>query len=336
MRQVFIVLLTFILYTSGAQTLQERELPLKFGLAPTLYLPQNPSQFENRVSVSPAAFISYKYPSLSVLGRIGYRAINYTNLDTRSEVQAHELLGQFGLKLNHPEVQNTNLVLAYTPNFVVAAELVTVGKSISLTPVKDFVKEYTTPLHHALYSGIELELSSRNSLELGFSQSFNRKSTDLFVNGSPSAISLTYSINFNLKDKNSYKAEVVKSLRELSQKGTLYVINRTCESDFTNAELDSLWAANYTFSDYKIVNDEDVAEVMKSKKPFFFAVMGKYYASLGDPATTGIYLLDRTASHLRKPYPLFTPIHNGNSYCIGSEQNAAKGIRAFSASLKVR
>ena len=335
MKKVLLILITFTFYQGTAQTLQDRELPLRFGLAPTIYLPQYADQFDNKMSLSPAAFVSYRLPKVSLLGRLGYRALNYTNLDTRSEVRAHELISQLGAKLHHPGLQSTNIVLAYTPSFIMAAEQLTVGKSVSLNPVKNFRKEYTRVLHHGIYAGVELDLSSRNSLEIGYTYSFNRKSSDLFVDGSPSTISLGYNINFNLKPKlDDAKSLMNKNLRKLSSEGTLYIINRTCEDDFTNIELDSLWNTNYTASKYKVINDEDIPEIMKSKGFFFFAVMGKYYAGLGEPTTTGIYMLDRTATLLQWPYPYYTAINNGTSNCIGLKEIAAIGIRKFSTSIR--
>jgi hypothetical protein len=335
MRKVFLLLLVSLVYKGYSQVLQDRELPIRFGISPMLYILQTPSQFENKISLSPAAFVSYRMPAISLMGRSGFRIINYTNLDTRSQVRAQEVVTQIGIKLHHPRVQNTNVIFAYTPTFVVRAEQVSVGSSIFRNPIQNFLTEYSTPLHHAAYAGLELDLSSRNSLELGYAFSFNRKSTPLFINGSPSTVSLTYSINFNLKPKDTNpRSLMIKSLGQLANKGTLYIINRTCETDFTNKELDSLWRTNYTFSKFEIVKDEEVAEIMKTDGTFFFAVIGKYYASKGDPSTTGIYLLDRNGNLMTRPYPYYISINNGLSYCIGLKTTAAIGIRRFSMELQ--
>lgn len=324
-----------MLYQGYSQVLLDRELPIRFGLAPSLYFTQNPSQFDNKMAPSPAAFISYRLPKISLLARTGYRAINYTNLDTRSEVRASEIISQFGIKLHHPKLVGTNIIVAYTPSYVAAAKQLTLGKSVSVNPVNNFLEEYSNLLHHGVYAGIELDLSSRNGLEIGYSYSFNKKSTPFFVDGSPSSISLTYSINFNLQPReNSEKSKMKKILQELADKGTLYVINRTCESDFTNQELQLLWQEYYHFSKFKIVDDKDIPELIQSKGTFLFAVMGRYYSSLGDPETTGIYLLDKTATLLQRPYPYYIPINNGTSYCIGLKLNAAKGIAIFESELR--
>jgi len=140
----------------------------------------------------------------------------------------------------------------------------------------------------------------------------------------------------SLESKNPTKKDVALSLQKL-QLDTLYVINRICSNKLTKNDLEEGFHRRYDFSNYRILDDNEVRLVSEQKNVVHYAVVGQYYTHTGSPLTNGVYLLDKNSELCVRPYPYH--VRQGwlgylSSKCLNSNKDLEHIIAHFNLKLK--
>lgn len=314
----------------------------KYGVAPIIAFSGLFSETEN-TSVIPGAeiFGNYSLNWGTLHASVGY---NYFSKFSQRSDTSHEinlLSTSIGYKRKLNPSDETKFVFRYEPNFILAITENFEGRfSDSFGfPGRNISSELDTRIIHGLYAGFEFGHQNHNSLEVGYTYFANptlSRKRGLIL---PNRISMRYNFNFTARKNSNKDIYLMKrSLSKLST-DTLYVIDRSCENDFSSAQLDSTFSKNYTFSKYRILKTQEIKQVAKQKNVTHFIVIGKHYASYGDPESVGIFLLDKNIKNNEYPYPYSTTHSSSRSRadnCIGNIENASVLIKAFNKRLLVK
>ena len=278
-------------------------------------------------------FGSYRIKNQFLQGKIGYKSYRYNKgVSTITMEDLHLLLA---IKQPLSQAKGINFVGGYSPSFIINASDRFSGKSDTI-PTVYIADQFDNRFSHGFYLGFEFQSKDNGSIDFGYSFVLNNKITNGYFDAVPNHFTVGYNFNFNRKA--NVPEDVLLARTTLAQltSDTLYFINRACLDDFTTNQLDSLLNEHYTYSAYRILSDEEIPAVSKQPNVVHFAVIGKHYGSLGDPESTGLYLLDSELNNTKFPYPYHTsnPKNgNGLSSCIGGLRNAAALIRTFNGRL---
>jgi hypothetical protein len=129
------------------------------------------------------------------------------------------------------------------------------------------------------------------------------------------------------------RKEVRESLSKM-KKDTLYVMNRTCKGTFSNEDINRLFEENYTFSTFRVLEDNEIYKVSKQENLTHFALIGEYHTAQSTTEYPGIYLLDKDSKLCEYPYPGVTRFGGNYSQCIRKDKHAVKLIARFTRSLE--
>jgi hypothetical protein len=180
--------------------------------------------------------------------------------------------------------------------------------------------------------GLEFRINDALNLQFTYNHLVLSQTKNLLKDGAPSFFGLKLVIDFTqVNSGNSKKNEMIENLNVL-KKDTLYIIDRTCEN-ISKADLTNLFANHYQFSAFKILEDDEIAVVQLQENANFFAVVGSYVPSSGDPDNVGVFLLGKNLLNLNKPYPYFTPYFAWDK-CMTDADATVKTIRNFSIRLE--
>ncbi|MBL6730230.1 MAG: hypothetical protein ISP74_04910 [Bacteroidia bacterium] len=317
------------LVTGVCQSQSNQMLKWKYGIAGGITLPQLPDYFDPNLGWNGKLFSSYSMKNKSVFTSLGIRNIRYDNLAIFSSVVAKDLFFELGIKSNFGKLSKTNLMINYSPSYVVKSTKTYNGFDNQIPRITSIIDQYDNIINHSIAVGVELELTESSSLTLKYQQPLISSQNQQFIDALPPLINISYAINFNtFISKTDERQRMISSLKAL-QRDTLYVIDRSCTNDITKDQIDSLWATNYQFSKYRIIGDDEISTIQKRQNCVHFAVFGNHYAGIGEPTTSGIYLLDKNLINVEYPYPAFTRITGGTRKCFGSMENIAIGIFIF-------
>lgn len=307
-----------------------QSLKWKYGIAGGIALPQLPDYFDPKISWNGQLFSSYYSKNKSVFSSLGIRNLQYNNAEIFTSVTAKDLFFNIGLKSNFGKLSKTNLMISYSPSYVLNSTKIYNGMDKQVPKITSIIKEYDNIISHSLEIGIELELTEYSSLIVKYQKPLKSSQKQQFIDALPPLLNVSYSINFNtFVSKTDPKQLMILSLLAL-QKDTLYVIDRSCKEKITKSQLDSLWSMNYTFSNYRIISDHEISTIQKLQNSVHFVVFGNYYAGTSEPNSSGIYLLDKNLKNVEYPYPSFTRITGSTTKCFGSSESIAFGILTFS------
>jgi hypothetical protein len=335
MRSIIISIFLLFFITSVAQDITYGVTGvINSTVIPSGSSPSTAGQLESKVGAGGALWVSQRYFNVSLHGNLSLNVLNYFNKDLNSKVTNINSGLILGMKYHIPNFSDLSISGAYRPIFNASSIVSFVGKEDSIADY-NISNGFGNRLSHGLYAGIEYSFKDRNSLQVGYTHIINQNYTANFIDAIPHHISIGYNFDFS-KGLASPKenAFMINSLLALT-KDTLYFMNKSCPTDVSSHQLDSLLALHYTFSAYKILTDE---EVNANQRPnaVHYAVFGYYNASLADPSTTGIFLLNSEYNHTQFPYPYHTgtiKFNDGTSGCIGSVYAAAILIRDFNSRL---
>ena len=305
MKKYFLIL---FLGLSGSTYAQEKSTftALSLGLSPSLNKPIVPNYLTGSLGVGLAFYSDYKFrEDLAISAKFGNSLLSYQNLDSNFKVSINTIDLELGLKKYFRSLDNSAFVLRAIPRYVFASKQDFTGIGAFTAPTADLTKTNKNQLTVSMYAGFEFNFKERSALELGYVHSLNQQQGNGYIDAVPHHIKMTYNINFLYRKRNNYSSLAKETLDKL-QTDTLYFINRACLSDYTLDQLDSILQVNYTYSAYRIISDADIAAVSLQPNVLHFAVIGRYYASTGDPSTNGIYLLDKDLQLTEKPYPYYT------------------------------
>ena len=321
---------TCIIITGICQTQTNQKLKWKYGITGGIALPQLPDYFDPKIGWNGQLFSSYSSKNKSVFSSLGIRNLQYHNAEIFTSVTAKDLFFDIGLKSNFGKLYKTNLMISYSPSYVLNSTKTYNGIDKQVPKTTSIIEEYDNIISHSLAIGIELELTEYSSLVVRYQKPLKSNQKQQFIDALPSLLNVSYAINFNtFVSKTDPRQLMISSLLAL-QKDTLYIIDRSCTNTITKDQLDSIWAKNFTFSNYRIIDDHEISTIQKRQNSIHFAVFGNYYAGTGEPNSSGIYLLDKNLKNVEYPYPSFTRITGGTTKCFSSSESIAVGILTFS------
>lgn len=320
MKKYILILLWAISTSVYAQELSHTRA-LSLGISPSLNRAIVPDYLNGGIGVGLAFFADYKTSDdIALSSKISASFLLYDSPDSNFTVNTNVLGLELGLKKYLKVLDNSAVVLRATPSYVFGSRQNFQGRGAFTAPSVDLNRSNKNQVTVGLYAGFELNFKERSTFEIGYNYSLNQQKTDGYIDAVPHHIKLAYNINFLNNKKNDYGTLARETLGRLAN-DTLYFINRACPSDFTTAQLDSILKENYTYSAYKIIADNEISRVSLQPNVVHFAIIGKYYASEGDPATNGIYLLNKDLQLTEKPYPFYT----ANGLNIGVKDNCFGG-----------
>ena len=342
MRYSAILFLVFLQFSKvWGQDTTVQNSPISFGLSPYLTLATDKkNNTENSVfGFGGDIFTSYRMGANYVQTKLGYKSYTYKTKYFSYKTESAQ--AQFTYKRKVSDIPDVNILVGYAPSFTINASRTFKGRKDSI-PTLFYAKDLKNRLSHGIYVGLEFQAKGNNSMELGYTYVLNNNAQDFGVDeflfdAMPSHLSFTYNINFASNANQPAEGFTTQNTLSALSTDTLYFINRACESDFSIKQLDSMLNAHYTFSAYRILKDTDIAHVQKQANVVHFAVIGNYYASEGDPTTSGIYLLDRDLNLTKHPYPFFTrDFSKGKApaNCMGSLKKVSATIILFNSRLK--
>lgn len=205
-------------------------------------------------------------------------------------------------------------------------------RSLSVEPIR--ANYYPT----GLYLGMEFGSITRSTFEFGYEHILNQIGDPSLNIGNAHNIRFKYNINFLEKKNKSYADYAFETLEAL-QNDTLYFVNKSCPSDFSDYELEIMLKQYYDFSAFKVISAEQMDSVSKQYNTLMFAIIGAHYASPGDPETVGIFLLDKNLNNAKFPFPYSTNT-SGASYnkddCISDLTQAKFLIHLFNGRMYSR
>lgn len=294
----------------------------EYGIGGDLFIPQFPDRFKNTLGFGAGAHANYQFNSeFSLFTRVNYRNLKHEVLDLNSAITFQDVSVTLAGGLSLPELSNTRLLLGLQPSIVIAGSKASVYENLE--------NIFTTNA----FAGIQIELNQYSKLEFSYTLPVKKKNYDRYVDAVPPAFSVGLLLNFNRigKGESDYE-KMVRNKFEL-KKDTLYFINRSCEGELTDERLDELLAKYFTYCTYKVLPRNQLEKGALPSNPLNYAVIGQYYASKGEPLTTGIYLLDKNMQNVPYPRIRYTPIYNSTLNCMGEEKNIIRGIVNFNKAL---
>lgn len=323
--------------------LQAQNSVFSYGISPKINLPligDAATEYSNNIGFGLGIFGSYRLtnPQLSLLAEVDYQRLNYSVINENTKINNDNFGVAIGAKYTALSLDNSSFVFAYKPGFVGGSTSVYQGTKNTGPREVNLIKNYANRLSHNLYFGFELDLKSNTALAAGFNYCLNKNYETQFIDAQPNYFTLGLNIGLgeNWKGSNQ-KAEMLAGLKQL-RADTLYFINRSCEGEMTNEQLDSILQANYTFSAYRVVDDTQIQAAQNQANTLNFAVIGAYYPSLGDIPSSGIFLLDKDLKNLEYPYPHFVRLEFdfgiNKKLCLYSLSNAAQLVKMLDAELK--
>jgi hypothetical protein len=322
MKKNFILLLLCFLIASQAKSQHSNRGYNAFGVGGTLHIPQFPDQMKTTLGFGAHAYGTYQFNEyFSLLSRFAFRSLQHTTVDLVTGSTFHDINLTLAGGIDIPQISNTRFLLGVQPTSVLNSETNTYFSSLE--------NANSIPL----FGGIQLDLNSYTTLEFSYTQPLRQTTYPSYVDAIPPMFTIGLSTNFNtLSSRVNHWREMKKTLYRL-QNDTLYFINRSCVGELSDARLEDLLSAYYTFSAFKVLKEEDITNGLLPKNPIHFAVIGQFYAGKGEPLTTGIYLLDKEMLNVKFPYKMYVPIYNSSLNCMGAEKNIIGGIVRFNQSL---
>ena len=326
---LFFLVLTCLINLSICKAQDNQSLKWKYGIAGGITLPQLPDYFDPKIGWNGQLFSSYSSNNKSVFASLGIRNLQYNNAENFTSVTAKDLFFDIGLKSNFGKLSKTNLMISYSPSHVLNSTKTYNGIDEQIPKITSIIEEYDNIINHSLAIGIELELTEYSSLVVKYQQPLKSNQKQQFIDALPAFLNVSYAINFNtFVSKTDPRQLMLSSLLAL-QKDTLYIIDRSCTNSIIKGQLDSLWAMNYTFSNYRIIDDHEISTIQKRQNSVHFVVFGNHYAGTAEPNSSGIYLLNKDLKNVEYPYPTFTRITVGTTKCFESSESIAVGIATF-------
>jgi hypothetical protein len=290
----------------------------EYGIYGDLYVPQFAKEMRNTLGYGTGFFSNYRITDIySVFGRVGFRSINHANLDLNKSSTFHDLNVTLAGGFSLPQLSGTRLLLGVQPTRLVA----------SSGDIKLATLSHLNTLN--IYGGIQTSLNQATKLELSYTYPVYKTNYDSYVDAIPQVFSVGIYINFNRYKATQNEYLKMRKTIEALKFDTLYFINRSCEGELSDEQLKFLLAKHYTYSAFKVLSVADIENGLLPKNPIHFAVIGQHYYGLGEPLTTGIFLLDRNMENVEFPYKRHVPIHNSTLNCMGSFLNIAEGIKRF-------
>lgn len=321
MNQRILLILIFCLAVFVAKAQKSLRGFNEYGIYGDLHVPQFPQDMKNTLGYGVGFFGNYRLSDIyGAFGRVGFRSVNHANLDLNKNSTFQDLNVTLAGRFSLPQLSGTRLLLGAQPTRLIA----------SSGDIKHTTLSNVNMLN--VYAGIQTSLNQATNLELSYIYPVNKNSYGTHVDALPQIVSVSLYFNFNLlKSTQSDYMKMKKTITAL-QSDTLYCINRACEGELSDTELEYLLTVHYTYSAFRVLSTADIENGLLPENPIHFAVVGRHYSGLGEPLTTGIFLLDKNMENVAFPYKRYVPIRNSTLNCMGSFTNIADGIRRFNES----
>ena len=346
MRTLASILVLFVIFSTAfgqddfSESKAERNT-IDYGLSPSgnLSFFGNSDTYNSTLGLGCGFFFNpyLSNPTYQLASQLGFKLFNYQIPKEGLKVYTTNFALDLGLKLQFPGLDNSSLVLKSSTYYVAGGVSTFQGLQRLGPRGVIFSNKLKNRISQGMYIGFDFDLKEKSSLELGYTHIFNQRNEVEYIDAVPHNISLSYNINFSefVKTRSdlSYAKETVAKL----SKDTLYFINQSCDDELPNVQLDSILKANYSFSKYRVLNDEEVARTRLQTNVVHYAVIGSYYPAEGEPLSSGIFLLDKDLIHTDVPYPHFKRLEFdlgiNKKLCIGTLDNAVYLIQWLNTEL---
>ena len=225
-----------------------------------------------------------------------------------------------------------HLVPSYTINYSHREDLSGPGGRVDIETLNSAKSNFDAGIN----VGTSLHLSKNLRLDFSYTLNVLSRNNGQYMDARPNGIKLGLSLDLGREFENEPEIELVREkLTELSQ-DTLYVLNRACSDIMTDSLLSELFAQHYTFSAFKIIQDDEIEVYKNRENVTFFAIVGQFYAGQGEPVTEGIFLLDKDFNLVQYPYPVLTNYPRTLDPCFSDITNTGITINRFDDRLRGR
>jgi len=313
-----------------------------YGLTPSINMPiigNSSISYATNIGFGLGMYLDYKTraPQIKAVGSINYNRLNYDVEEKSTKIQTDNFGLTFGIKYASEMLDNSSILLGFNNTQVLGATSIYQGRNNTGPKEVNITSQFNNRSTFNFYTGFEFDLKSNTSLVATYTYSINKTYLADFIDAQPNMFSLGVKIELGTKNsENNQYTLMRKDLMQLSA-DTLYFINRSCEGEMSNFQLDSLLRIHYTFSAFRVLEDNEIAGVQKQPNTRNFAVVGSFYPSLDEMPSSGIFLLDKDLKNLPFPYPNFIRLEfdfgNKKKMCLYSLDNAARLIFLLEAEL---
>jgi hypothetical protein len=311
----------------------------KYGLTPKLNIAvlEKPDLYSASIGYGLDFYTSYKFTNspFKISSTLGYSRYGYEYNNFKFNTDNANIL--LGLTFISSSLGNSGFTVGYKPSYTLYGTSNYLGATNPDGPnFSDITSSFKNRFSNGIYGGFQFNLNDKSTVEIGYTHFLNQNTLQGFVDAQTNNISIGLNVdlgkNWSFKDQH---AESKNSLNQL-QGDTLYFINRSCEGELSNKQLETILSSKLTFCNYKVLKDHEIASVRKQSNVVHFAVIGQYYASEGDPLTNGIYLLDKNMEITTFPYPFYTYVTNMESQKLDLCFNELKFVELVVAKFNVR
>ncbi len=347
MKQLFLILL-FLCSISAFSQDKINIKKLSYGVTVSPIIPVFPGftskgyisdKLKPNMGLNAGIYASFNKQKNHLYSKALYRYLLYKAIDNNFKVSSQDVNLQIGVKRSLKNPANTNFVIAYSPSFNINTTETYAGRQFdSFPPPNNLTKQLSNRFSNSVYIGLEFEYKDKGTMEVGYTHSLKRTYFENRVDAVPHHFSFAYNLNFNAKAEISKDIIELRSTLKRLENDTLYFINKTCENELPNIDLEKLLNTHYAFSNFKVVKPNELVNLKKQTNVIMFALVGAHYASDGDIPSTGIFLLDKNLNNLEYPYPhhvrLKYDFNSNTKQCIESIENAALLIRKLNSELE--
>jgi hypothetical protein len=313
-----------------------------YGLTPSINMPiigNSSISYTTNMGFGLGMYLDYKTtaPQIKAVGSINYNRLNYGVEEKNTKIQTDNFGLNLGIKYASEMLDNSSILLGFNNTQVLGATSIYQGRNNTGPKEVNIVPQFNNRSTFNFYAGFEFDLKSSTSLFATYTYAINKTYLGDFIDAQPNMLSLGLNIGLgNEWLENGERAAMLEGLKALGS-DTLYFINRSCEGEMTNFQLDSILKLTYTFSAFRVISDDEITAVQKQKNTKNFAIIGSYYSSLDDIPSSGIFLLDKNLKNLDYPYPHFIRLEfdfgNNKKMCLYSLDNAARLVFLLEAEL---
>lgn len=317
------------------------ELPnskTSYGMGIAFNYPQLIAEKENGMYAQPGFGIDGYLRILRILKDanlhlgLQYNQLNYANDNFGGSIRSHNgMINIGGIFPIHP-MPGTSFIGVLSPTYNLGTRLLSNNQVDSLNPSNNITNQLSNRLDLGITIGLEFRVRDALQLQITYNHLALSQTKHFLKDGAPSFFGLKLVIDFTQVNSESNKKNEMAEKLNILKNDTLYIIDRTCDN-ISKLELTELFAKHYQFSAFKILEDNEIALVQLQENANFFAVVGSYVPSSGDPDNVGIFLLGKDLFNLNKPYPYFTSYFAWDK-CMTDADATVKTIRNFSIRLE--
>lgn len=234
-----------------------------------------------------------------------YRLFNYESDSLGGVVRSDNGIFDIGTVVPLFGIPEFRIVTALSPNYNFRTRFITRSQVDSINPSRPLTNQMSKRFNLGVKFALELQMRESIHLQFYYNGLLGVDRKNYFIHSAPSnfGVKILFELN-TINHQEPIRFKMSDTLNVLKN-DTLYILDRTCDN-ISRDKLFNLLSAYYTFSQFVILDDDEIAAVSKQPNTTFFALVGKYVASEFDPENVGIFLFDKDLNYLSRPFPHFT------------------------------